>query len=252
MVNREKCIVDDCQELFFSKGYCRRHYYQVRRHGKIVKSKLTPYPLCKIEWCNRPADAGNGYCSQHLCQIKRFGEVRYSGHNPNEIIKNQDGTLGIVLRNREGVIVGTAIIDAQDLDLVTKYKWFLDDYGYAQCKGMKKNVLRLHQLINPDFNTTDHIDKNKLNNRRSNLRECTHQQNCWNYGIRSTNTSGFIGVSEDKKHSIWYSQIVVCGEKKDLGRYRKKEDAIKARLLAEKKHFGEFAPQQHLYEKYGI
>ena len=61
-----------------------------------------------------------------------------------------------------------------------------------------------------------------------------------------------IGVVYDRNREKWMARIVL--NKKDiyLGRYSNKEDAIKARLEAEIKYFGEFAPQRHLFEQYGI
>ena len=66
------------------------------------------------------------------------------------------------------------------------------------------------------------------------------------------NTSGITGVSWDKRLQKWSVRLQVNGERIILGNYVNKNDAIKARLEAEKKYFGEFAPQQHLFQEYGI
>ena len=74
-------------------------------------------------------------------------------------------------------------------------------------------------------------------------------QNC---KLRTNNSSGITGVSWHKQKSKWRARIVVNGIEMLLGMYDKFEDAVKARLKAEQKYFGEFAPQQHLYEQYNI
>lgn len=73
-----------------------------------------------------------------------------------------------------------------------------------------------------------------------------------NRGLTSNNTSGFKGVSFKKRDRLWETYITVNKERFRLGHYKNIEDAIKARLTAEKKYFGEYAPQQHLYKEYGI
>jgi hypothetical protein len=74
-------------------------------------------------------------------------------------------------------------------------------------------------------------------------------QNC---SLRSNNTSGVTGVGWHKQTLKWRVRIVVNGVELFLGTYVDFEDAVKARLQAEKKYFGDFAPQKHLYEEYGI
>ena len=112
-----------------------------------------------------------------------------------------------------------------------------------------KNII-MHHLLG--FKWYDHIDKNPLNNQKSNFRSCTKQQNSQNRNKPKNNTSGFIGVNWMKRNQAWCSRITVDGKKKYLGLFVNKEDAIKARLNAEKKYYGEFAPQRHLFEQYGI
>jgi hypothetical protein len=87
----------------------------------------------------------------------------------------------------------------------------------------------------------DHIDGNGLNNRWSNLREATPSQNNYNQKVRSDSTSGFKGVSYDKKRDLWYVYIDVDKKRKHLGRYETKDEAVAARLAAEKVHHGDYA-----------
>ena len=111
----------------------------------------------------------------------------------------------------------------------------------------KKCIMYMHQLLG--FANYDHIDRNELNNQKSNVRPCTIQENARNCSLRSDNTSGVTGVSFDKRYDKWAAYINIDKNKrKFLGYFSDKQDAISARLQAEKKYFKEFAPQQHLYE----
>ena len=98
----------------------------------------------------------------------------------------------------------------------------------------------------------DHIDRNELNNRICNLRKCNQQQNTMNSTKSQLNTSRIIGVSFDKRNDCWIAYITVNKERKTIWGFKTKEEATKARLEAEAKYFGEFSPQIHLFEEYGI
>ena len=62
-----------------------------------------------------------------------------------------------------------------------------------------------------------------------------------NKRMQTNNTSGYIGVSWDKRRTKWLAQIAVNHKHINLGRYTNKAAAIAARKAAEKKYFGEFA-----------
>lgn len=89
----------------------------------------------------------------------------------------------------------------------------------------------------------DHINRNKSDNRISNLRECTRGQNLANQSIRTDNTSGTIGVYWSKQAKKWQAYINFGNSRIHLGLHDKIDDAVQARLAAEKKYLGEFAPQ---------
>jgi hypothetical protein len=114
----------------------------------------------------------------------------------------------------------------------------------------KKQVF-IHQLITDfKYSTIDHINGNKLDNRKSNLRPATPSQNAMNR--HNIPKSGYIGVYKRKDNDKWSAKICINYKTIYLGSFNNLEDAIKARLKAEKEYFGEFAPQKDLFEKYGI
>lgn len=89
----------------------------------------------------------------------------------------------------------------------------------------------------------DHKNRDRLDNRISNLRVATPSQNQANKGMRSDNTSAVKGVTWDAEKKKWISAIHVDGKRKFLGRFDKLEDAAFSYSLAAKRYFGEFASE---------
>lgn len=145
--------------------------------------------------------------------------------------------------------------DKSNYDLVKQYCWYVHNYpdGYRrlETKNPKtKKIISMAQLFGCD--QYDHADRNTLNNRMENLRPATVQENARNHSKSKRNNSGIIGVGWNKTMEQWRSRITVNKIVYELGFFYDKTDAIKARLNAEDKYFGEFAPQKHLFEQYGI
>ena len=85
-------------------------------------------------------------------------------------------------------------------------------------------------------NGTDHEDHNRSNNRWSNLREATQQENLKNMSMSRANTSGVTGVYWDKAKKKWQAKIHVNGKGKNLGYFDGKSEAIAARAAANEKY----------------
>jgi HNH endonuclease len=81
----------------------------------------------------------------------------------------------------------------------------------------------------------DHINHDRADNRLENLRDVTHAENAKNQRIRSTNKSGFIGVSWFSQTKKWKSSIFSNGKTKHLGYFSEKSAAVAARKNAERK-----------------
>ena len=128
-----------------------------------------------------------------------------------------------------------ALVDDADFKWLNQWKWHFDGQ-YAARKSPKK--IYMHRLINltPDSFETDHINRDKLDNRRSNLRSTMRSQNAFNVGLRPNNTSGFIGVSWTANR--WEAYIWKDGFKIYLGRFKDKYEALKARKKAEEQYHG--------------
>jgi hypothetical protein len=137
-----------------------------------------------------------------------------------------------------------AIVDDEDFEYLSQWKWHISTNGYAMRKEhihIAKNkyghkIFRMHRVINntPDDLFTDHINRDKLDNRRVNLRTVNKSQNGLNVGVGSANTSGYKGVYWDKFNNKWRAEIKVLGKKKCLGRYADISGAWLARRLGER------------------
>lgn len=141
-----------------------------------------------------------------------------------------------------------AIVDSEDFEWLNQWKWQFD-HGYATRRqwiagGKGRGIkIYLHRLImnNPINDRVDHIDGNRLDCRRENLRICTHSQNLMNRGKNSNNTSGFKNIIFDKARNKWKVGIKINYKSHYLGRFKDIKDALIAQRCGEKKYFGEFA-----------
>lgn len=132
-----------------------------------------------------------------------------------------------------------ALVDDDMFEYLNQFKWFCDSRGYAvRDIGGRKNKKRIlmHRLINktPKNLVTDHINRNKLDNRKKNLRSVTQRQNTFNAKLSKNNKSGYNGISFYKNR--WVARIKFNYKIIYLGRFLHLEDAILARKLGEQKY----------------
>lgn len=101
----------------------------------------------------------------------------------------------------------------------------------------------LYHYGNMPVSLIDHVNGIKHDNRIENLREANKQQNKFNSGKNSNNTSGFKGVHLDSESKVekWIAQSSLDGKTYYLGRHKSKEDAYKAYQEFVAEHHGEFA-----------
>lgn len=150
-------------------------------------------------------------------------------------------TILIPLHGRAGV-VGHATVDANDAHLA-QHRWYRSNRGYVAAKirrnGQRLSVL-LHRMVMeaPRDREVDHINRDPLDCRRSNLRLCTRQQNTQNVGGRST---GFPrGVR--RRFASWEARIQIGGVERHIGKFDTMEEAAEARRAEELRTRGAFAP----------
>jgi len=145
----------------------------------------------------------------------------------------------------------TAKVDWFDYEWLMQHKWNASWaaglHGFyarrvieRKCKRM---VIRMHRdivgLMPYDDRHVDHINRDPLDNRRSNLRIVTPSQNMMNRSLFMNNTSGTTGVASHG--SKWQAYITVDKKRMHLGSFRERDAAIEARRVAEEEHFGNYA-----------
>lgn len=135
------------------------------------------------------------------------------------------------------------LVDRQDISIALGYRWdakrdrgthYAKTSAYLNGDGSRRSV-SMHRLIMspPDNMQVDHINGNGLDNRRSNLRLLTHDENQWNQrGATRTNTSGYIGVTFKKgqpRNKPWTAHISHQNRKIVIGYFATAEEAARAR-----------------------
>ncbi len=144
-----------------------------------------------------------------------------------------------------------ALIDDQDYEELSKFKWHYvprGKGGYAARGGIRINGKQMTYLMHrqimdtPKGMETDHINGNKSDNRRQNLRICTGHENIMAYRSKCKNsTSKYRGVSWYKSRRKWYSAIKFNNKGIFIGYFRIERDAAKAYNKKAQELFGEFA-----------
>ena len=138
-----------------------------------------------------------------------------------------------------------ALVDAADYYDLAQFQWFANGPTktkfYAIRKRGRKHV-KMHRVIMnaPDHLFVDHIDRNGLNNRRSNLRLCTHAQNSCNKSPRNRH-SRYKGVGRDKRGKKWTARIHSGNKTCHLGTFASEIEAARAYDEMAKKLHGQFA-----------
>jgi len=190
-------------------------------------------------------------CQRHYMQMCNMGKIiphTFFDKNSYEI---KDDIVEIILENRKHEEVARAIIDLEDLEKVLSRRWHYCDWGYA-ISGSDKPLFMMQNFILDKEGMMDHINRNKLDNRKHNLRFVNQSINSINVGLRVHNTSGVTGICFNKKDSVWVAYLRWQGVNYHLGRSKDKDEAIRWRLIKEKELLGDCSPQKHLFKEYGL
>lgn len=139
-----------------------------------------------------------------------------------------------------------AVVDDSDYETLSVYKWYLGQSGsrkvtYARAHVGNRNV-SMHRLMFGDTGKLeiDHINGNGLDNRRSNLRLVTHQQNLFHRGKQKNNRSSqYKGVTY--KDGNFYAQIRLNGKNHRIGPFSNEHDAAIEYDHKAREFFGEYA-----------
>jgi hypothetical protein len=154
--------------------------------------------------------------------------------------------------NEKGILIifTYAIIDVQDLKLVSQYKWYADGKGYAITTGAKHKTIRMHRLIlNPKSKKLHchHKDHCVLNNSRDNIMLTTQQKNSQSYSKPvfkdKKPTSKYLGVSWNRFAKSWMACISLGAGlgNKTIGYFKDEMEAAQKYNEWAKKIRGQFA-----------
>lgn len=211
-----------------------------KRFGKlVVLRKYDKYKngqwkwLCKCD-CGRQVVVGS-------CSL-RIGETVSCGCHNRESKKRYNeyvivGNITFVKNRTDGRYF---IIDTNSIPIVRDYCWTLSRGGYA-ITTVNKKCIAMHRLLTncPDDMQVDHIfqvSNGVCDNRKSNLRVCTKEDNLKNKTIHKNSPLGVTGVSfRDGKYK---ARISLKGKDICLGTYNTLDEAIKARKDGESLYWG--------------
>lgn len=143
---------------------------------------------------------------------------------------------------KDGKIV---YIDYEDYKVVKDYCWCYNDKS-GVVTTIENKVVKMHHLILGTNQIIDHINGNNRDNRKANLRLADEQKNSFNR-VSKRNKFGVNGVSKAPSGK-YRAKIRVNGKELSLGTFVTLNEAINARIQAECKYYGEFAP----YKRYKI
>jgi tellurite resistance-related uncharacterized protein len=129
-------------------------------------------------------------------------------------------------------LVTFAWVDDADAELVEAYRWYCSHNGYAMSTARGRSTLRMHRLVmgieRGDCRQVDHINRDKMDNRRGNLRLVTPAQNCQNVPAHG-GTSQHRGVHWNTRHGGWVALVVLNGRHHYLGLH---DDELEAARVA--------------------
>lgn len=186
-------------------------------------------PTCGASFTRKPAKClPVNYCS-HKCRRVIRGDA------PAFEISDDSLTARIPLRDAVGNVLAYAIVDAADAEFAGKWTWCLVS-GYAQRrestggrKNHRKKAIQLHRellgLKHGDARTGDHIDRDRLNCRRSNLRILPPGGNAQNKSSAQGSSSQYRGVSWNKNDGKWYASLRAEGKRYHLGSFVDEHEA---------------------------
>lgn len=140
-------------------------------------------------------------------------------------------------------------VDAELIDEVRKYNWFRNSKGYIQRGNRGLPKMMIHWFVMDMESATgfpiDHVNRDKTDCRRDNLRIVTALQNSMNHSRLSTNRSGYTGVFWNKRKKRWTSFIYASGRHIYFGHFTDKESAAQCYNYACELLRGEYAGERN-------
>lgn len=144
-----------------------------------------------------------------------------------------------------------AIVDPDDFERLNRYKWQCTNLGYARrtasrmCDKRRKRVaIQMHNVVctTPQGMTVDHINRNRLDNRKANLRAVTLEQNNWNRKyVKKRAKTRYTGIYWNSQMKKWQVRLMIKGRSRSFGYYADEVEAAKVYDKVVKEYRGEYA-----------
>lgn len=135
----------------------------------------------------------------------------------------------------------TFLIDTDMIEYVGRMKWFVQP-DKQRVMSTESHITLHRYLLGSKCESIDHINRNRLDNRMSNLRACTTMQNNMNRGRFKSNTSGYKGVTFDKSKGKYKASIGLGYKRIHIGYYCTAEEAGEAYKRRANELYGEYSP----------
>lgn len=210
--------------------------------GVVPSSKNIPYGECSCGCGQKTAPSVTPY--KHGRPTKCI--PGHQGIHRRPVLAQPDDPAIRYIALTQGKV---AVVDTVDYGALMQHNWCArlvkPGYNYYAIRsysvgGVQHNI-NMHSAVlgpSPEGTVPDHIDGDTLNNRRANLRHATHSESTRNRSLHSNNTTGFRGVSRQKKYFCAF--IMVNSKSFYLGHFKTAEKASEAYEAAALKYHGDF------------
>ena len=191
-------------------------------------------------------------CAEDMRQSRIKSGFRTCVFSKHSIFRRPLFILGDTMKQIQLSKGKVAIVDDDDYEYISQWKWHAHFNAILRTwsairkekgeNGKYRQVFMHNKIMNaPDGFEVDHINHDRLDNRRSNLRICTHKENTFNRRSQNKSRSKYKGVAWHKHNKMWQANITVDGKQIPLGYFKNEIDAAKAYDMASKKYQGDFA-----------
>ncbi len=201
---------------------------------------LCPAAKCDREGILKFKGKGKRYCRTHYQRIWKNGTIKLVDRfKPNEFIYTET-YVEMCLYGRSGEVICKTKIDTEDVEKIKHLRWYKSrDDSVVNSKGYKHKILPRILINAPEDLEVDHINHDRLDNRKRNLRICTRSENKINRRF-----PGYHIHKNGKQPERW--RVVLRKDKKIIyeKQFKTEDEARSARIEAEQRFFGEFAPKR--------